>query len=62
MVTDSSTASGASSTAAAVTICAVSQFCAVNVSEAMSTVTAPVSPLVTATATLAIGAADSRTA
>ena len=62
MVTDSSTASGASSTAAAVTVCAVPQFCAVNVSDAASTVTAPVSPLVTATVTLPVGAADSRTA
>ena len=51
----------ASPAAVAVTVCAVFQFKVVNVSEARSTVTAPVSPLATATVTFPVGRADSRT-
>ena len=52
----------ASPTAVAVTVCAVFQSVAVKVSDDWASVTAPVSPLATATVTLPVGRADSRTA
>ena len=59
-VTDSS-APSASATGVSVTVWVVLQFWTVKVSEAGLLVTAPVSPLVTVTVTLAFGAAASST-